>query len=249
MQRHQHAICLLLTLFTLFPLASIATTLQPKTRVIQIEMIIFERTHVPNPVWRYWHFTPPPTNQTKSLPISNISSAMPSSQLNQTVSPNHFYLNYIARRLAYLKDYTVLAHFAWREKISERQTITTLLPPTNTTTTNQIPPTDSGYFKLTIAQYLNVTLAINWQALLNTLPNTLQKAINNDPRYANQSSIYFYLKQSRRMRYDELNYFDNPLFGVLLKIIPIKTLPIKSSPQHDKMPPTHSIFLKAAPSQ
>ena len=57
-----------------------------------------------------------------------------------------------------------------------------------------------GIIRVSVQRYLNVALNLVFK--------------NN--------SNYFYLSQNRRMRSNELNYVDFPLYGVLIKIVPVK---------------------------
>ncbi len=251
--------------FSCSVIAKKTTSANPvKTRIVQIEMITFQRNQVDDTSWKYWSFSPldfnsikaeqlqDPTlnassdkqqvssgsnditvnNQTLStIDDTTINQPFP---LNQLLPSKDFKLHYIDRRLHALKNYTVLSHIAWYSKVSSNQTIRLWIPNINLQAADQeknsteTPVSSLGWFQLSIAQYLNVQLTLNWQRDFDTLPDSLQTAIKADNNYQQQNMINFPLQQSRRMRYNELNYFDNPFFGVFLKIIPIKTLSTKN---------------------
>ncbi|MBS0351525.1 MAG: hypothetical protein JSR33_10145, partial [Proteobacteria bacterium] len=53
-----------------------------------------------------------------------------------------------------------------------------------------------------------------WQSLNNG-------NLTNIEHYSNQADVRFNLIQNLRMKSEELNYIDHPLYGVLIKIIPL----------------------------
>ena len=116
-------------------------------------------------------------------------------------------------------------------------------PPTNEETiTNPSGPEPErffGTFKLTLSRFLHIDIDMIYRDLIKKHTGILateteitgSESINNDPElqaqvnqdiYIDESTTYdardFRLKTSRRVKPDEIHYFDHPLFGVITMV-------------------------------
>lgn len=73
-------------------------------------------------------------------------------------------------------------------------------------------PTVQGTVKVSVARYLHVDLDLVYR-----------RPGNGEAETPGTAPARFRLVSERRMRYGELHYFDHPLFGVLMRIRPLRT--------------------------
>lgn len=115
---------------------------------------------------------------------------------------------------ALLRDpnYKILVDESWMESWNGDQSTISIPVASNNGKLN-------GTIAITLGHYFDV----NANLLLTEPTNVLQKlGTNNYFLTWGQSHFTFQLLQHRRMRSDELNYFEHPLFGMLIKILPVK---------------------------
>ena len=84
-------------------------------------------------------------------------------------------------------------------------------------------PTVQGTVKVSVARYLHVKLDLVYR-----------RPGNGEAETPNAVPARFRLVSERRMRYGELHYIDHPLFGVLMRIRPLRT----TSRSARQFPPT-----------
>ena len=84
-------------------------------------------------------------------------------------------------------------------------------------------PTVQGTVKVSVARYLHVKLDLVYR-----------RPGNGEAETPNAVPARFRLVSERRMRYGELHYIDHPLFGVLMRIRPLRT----TSRSAGQFPPT-----------
>lgn len=76
----------------------------------------------------------------------------------------------------------------------------------------------NGTIRISVDRYFDVRFNLYFAVSENTLAS-----IGKNGYFKNSSNlVYFHLKETRRMKSHEMNYIDNPLFGVLIKIVPEK---------------------------
>ena len=137
-------------------------------------------------------------------------------------------------------DYRPLLHVAWQqpgydadagravhlEKRVETRDQEQKLPPE--LAENQIKddayhapePIIDGTIRLRATRFLHVDLDIAYfpDKFLQTLRQQQQNADNPQQLAVNQNADYVRLRESRKIKLNELHYFDHPLFGVLLQV-------------------------------
>jgi hypothetical protein len=122
-----------------------------------------------------------------------------------------------SRKIAQQEHYKVLADIAWQQKIS----VTKYSEPIRITG-------DKIYGTITIHRDRYFNIAANL-----ILTESAAYLDNIGPgNYADNITHNYYksfqMKQTRRMRSKELNYLDHPLFGMLIKIMPVEMADNKS---------------------
>ena len=181
--------------------------------------------------------------------VHNLNSAVqlalpgninPSTSIGYQLLPRKdFNLKREQTKLKRHSDYQVLLHIAWRQPIlaSNEAKPIHIFGGNGYNTSGQIIATDTygsgsipyntqtywqidGTFTISVKRYIDVHLNL----LFTTPIDQLTRLSNNDyfSNNANSKLAYFRMIQTRRMRSNELNYFGHPLYGVLLKVTPLK---------------------------
>jgi hypothetical protein len=175
--------------------------------------------------------------------LNNIVSPLDSEQYVLTKEKEH---------LKYSKKYQLLAHFGWRQPgFSQKQAlpIGLIFDPQYEQTYGEIKIVLSRYLhtKVNINSHEQVCRRVTGEDALQektakvkievelgqqqkqqqtTEPEQQQNSINkeetSDRSLCKEENIQF--KQSRKMRSKELHYLDHPVFGLLVKINPVKNI-------------------------
>jgi len=134
-----------------------------------------------------------------------------------SIDPEKFILKKEVAALAKQPEYQVIYHAAWQTSAYALANTQTLYITNGTSDLSGAEL--NGNFKISLDRYFNTRL----QLYLNEPTSLLKKLSNNTVFDKAGDTFHFSLNQSRRMRSDELNLIAQPVFGVLMKIIPIKT--------------------------
>ena len=130
-----------------------------------------------------------------------------------------------ARKLSHNPHYRVLAHYSWIQTADIRSAST---PVRITASEPGNPQALDGTILFYMSRYLHVELNLvlrdppTASAASNTNMTTGSTQVSAQP--APVSTVYV-MKQHRRIRSDVTEYFDHPMFGVLLRVTEIKTDP------------------------
>lgn len=122
----------------------------------------------------------------------------------QAIGPSQYQLNQVAARLQNTTNYPPVAHFAWQQTASSwgsRAGFTVAKLAGNV-------PGLSGTIYLERGSYLHLGMALTYQPA--NVPAGLAAA---------QGQV-FNLNESRRVKFDQLNYYDHPAFGVIALVTP-----------------------------
>jgi hypothetical protein len=122
----------------------------------------------------------------------------------QAIPPSQYQLNAVAARLQNTTNYPPIAHFAWQQTASSwgsRAGFTIAKLAGNV-------PGLSGTIYLERGSYLHLGMALSYQPA--NVPAGLSAA---------QGQV-FNLNELRRVKYDQLNYYDHPAFGVIALVTP-----------------------------
>jgi len=122
----------------------------------------------------------------------------------QSIPSSQYQLNAVAARLQNTTNYPPIAHFAWQQTASSwgsRAGFTVAKLGGNV-------PGLSGTIYLERGSYLHLGMALTYQA-----PN-VPAGLSASPGQV------FNMNESRRVKFDQLNYFDHPAFGVIALVTP-----------------------------
>lgn len=210
---------------------SSANALSNSERWYQIEIIVFSHITVQGLQSEQWPWTPnkySPSPKTVNLSTNENNSSLPYAALTR----RYFILSSQERQLEKNNRYQVLLHLAWRQKIvkpSHALPVHIFGGNIYNASGSVIGKAEYGqqaYNPATICQvngtitpslirYIDIKINLLFAQPLSTLPGA--------SNYNNVQGpfAYFRLNQTRRMRSRELNYIGHPLYGVLVKVMPV----------------------------
>jgi hypothetical protein len=122
----------------------------------------------------------------------------------QSIAPSHYQLKSVAARLQNTTNYPPIAHFAWQQTASSwgsRAGFTIAKLAGNV-------PGLTGTIYLERGTYLHLGMALSYQSA--SVPASLG---------ASPGQV-FTISESRRVKFDQLNYYDHPAFGVIALVTP-----------------------------
>lgn len=181
-----------------------ADTTQPTSDWYQINIIVFE------------HITPDALTSELWLPITNPPN-VENLYTPDLLPQDDGQLKAEKHRLERSRYYKILYDGSWKQQIP----ITNKAEPLRITDWVNINGVNQLDGTITISRQKYFSLTANL-ILTEPIAYLNQFAIGNyDPGIANNNLISFEMQQTRRMKSKELNYFDHPLFGMLIKIMPI----------------------------
>jgi len=202
---------------------------QQQQKLYQVELIIFQRSIPTSTNTDLWSTDKPITPDTSNAVELHQPQDNPD-QNYQLLPPEDFKLNPEANALKKSGKYKVIMHIAWLQNInSPRDTqpihITggNLYNEYGEQITNQSQQQNSywqvnGLLWISYTRYFEVKTRLYFTAPSIDFPAYIKQVADE---YTNSHLICFRMQQARRMKANELNYFDHPLFGVLIKITPL----------------------------
>jgi len=187
-----------------------------------IEYIVFENTPLSNQPLEPWSKEPfqMPADAIDLTPLSRKKAF-------SSLSTQQQQLHGVYRRLEKLSSYTPIAHGGWIQPVTKKEKRKNV-SITHQTGTHRLEGTltfHRGRFL-----HLNVDLQLS-----EMLPLTINNSyVTNN---ITQPSTLYRLKETRRIKTNQSNYFDHPRFGVLAIVEKINSpTPATSTPQAMKGP-------------
>ncbi len=198
-----------LALFLLLSCWNLSGFAADAEQLYQIEIIVF--SHVTNEALQseYWPVQPPLTLAPNVKELTN----------DQLLPQTQWQLQSIQQILTKNK-YPILLHLAWTLPTSNARQ-GQIIHLTNKGVTNnstQVNGTVAVRLERYFSVHFNLQFLMPWEAIKDLNLNTIT---HNDAN----ANVAFVIDQRLRMRSDELNYIDHPLYGVLVKIIPLTSSP------------------------
>lgn len=210
-----------------------------------VELIVFANTDPQAGVLESWPADPGTPDWNDALPITPAGSKLPYMQLPDTV----FRMDYSWRKLQRSSDYAPLLHLAWAQPAIDRASALfvrvgmppiamaaasagSLAPAAAANTAVNAPNSVYGIAKLsTTGLYLHFDLDLVYcgppakHLIASTAspaptPANAPSASSTTATTAPASCQPYRLREDRRIDAGKLNYFDNPMFGVLLLVTP-----------------------------
>ena len=190
-------IAVLLTLVCLsatLPGAQAQTT--PNPRVYTVELIVFRNmSGLGGP--EDWSVKPVARGpDTPDAPVTG--------RFVQSLGPAQFQLNDVAQKLHNTSNYQPIAHFAWQQTASSWGSRAGF---TVAKLGGQVPGL-AGTIYLESGTYLHLGMSLTYQTS------------NTPAGLAAAPGTVFMLNESRRVKWDKLNYYDHPAFGVIALVTP-----------------------------
>jgi len=219
----------------------------------QVEVIIFEHVTQQGIESEAWPNNPQLPSFRNAI---NLQQATNNNALNQPTQlqnyqllpASYFHLSQETNKLQRNPNYRILLHQTWLQPIGGERSAKPihlyggeLFNSDGSVMTNDnnnlLPPPSDSYWQLngtvtiSMDRFFNVKTDFLLNEPISQLPtNTQQQADNYHFQPTNIKS--FLLLQTRRMKSNELNYIDHPLFGILIAIYPYQaTLQPQTSPK------------------
>ena len=238
--------CVTALLFTLLPLLSFAdqppatpattpgSTSTQAPNWYYVELIVFRNTDPNAGSLETWPLNPGAPDWASAIPPNPAGSGLP----YMLLPPSSFRLTGDWQKLARSTAYQPLLQVAWTQPAIDRSTALYVrigtpppaTPPAAIATSNQPPAATSpangtpvyGIARLsTTGPYLHFDLDLDYRGPVakNSIPGNAQTAA---PASSTMQFQWYRLTQNRRIDAGKLNYFDHPVFGVLLLVTPAK---------------------------
>lgn len=187
----------------------------------QVEVIIFENRQLTQADIEKWPDNPalPQLKDAKQLTLSEKLNLIP----YQLLPASQLTLIKEAANIAHDPNYNLLLHVSWLQPLSNNTTTPVhLYSQDNFTDVHELQPYDenkkwklNGVIAIRKSKYYEIAADL----ILNKLkPSEANKGYME--KETSSETLIYRLKQNRRTREDELQYIDNPVFGVLIKITP-----------------------------
>ncbi len=164
----------------------------------QIEIIVYSHMTEAGLKSEYWPELPPMTIQPDTLELS----------AEQILPENNWRLKEIHRKLEN-NHYPILLHIAWQESADDLRKGRIIHLAGGVTYNNDRRQMD-GTFSIFLQRYFNAHFNLRF----------LQNIVYDNNESEN-SFLSFKINENLRMRSNELNYIDHPLYGILIQINPI----------------------------
>lgn len=214
----------------------------------QIEVLLFAQQNDYQPGNELWRDDFNPDYSTEPVTLSNPQQADVERQAFLDLPENLRKLNASAQRISKAPDLRLLAHLAWRQPVMEKDEAQPIriqtgdlfdsayeLEGTVTIFRGRYLHTSSDLF-FSRFDTVNNANQLDWSVFSENKPASDSAAwlqeqhkqgglvpstdVQGNTRFIRAATAH--LKQSRRMRSDELHYIDHPLFGMLVHITPYK---------------------------
>ncbi len=236
---------------TLITICLAIPTITMADQAYQVELIIFSHPlskGVSQEQWPQDAITLPNLDDTTTLNETNtnneLNSEINNSQQANTNKPEllpttQWKLTSEEQHLRRHPDYHILLHEAWLQTIPSNAKKPTrihlfggkgyqhngkviaiddteIAPHYDQASTWQV----NGVMSLYLNRYINTQFNLAF-----AMPTSQFEALNHNPQSAkpsHQAFTYLMLNQKRRTKSNELNYIDHPVYGILMKVIPIK---------------------------
>lgn len=175
---------------------------------------------------------PTPASLMPSETAQTPKQAVPAIEAFSALDPTHFLLNNEQQQLYTNNQYQTILHVAWQQPFKKGQQETIhlyggqaynskgdllTLQPGDADAANaiwQLNGTLNIYLNRFFNIHFNLLFAQPAEQLTSLVPDVQFQNIQN-------GLAYFSLLQTRRLKTNELNYIDHPLYGVLIKIVPV----------------------------
>lgn len=209
-------------------------------KLYQVELIVFSQINKKGIDSEQWPPTPAfelPSNEIVTLiPKTGFDTATIGDNQIQLLPASHFRLSPASSAIDSNPNYKTLLHIAWVADMSQPKYSMpihiqggnyftdggeAINNPTDDDRKTLTPQVD-GLLSIKLQRYFDVTVNLTFSAPLKQIASLGQTDYFNS---LSSGLLHFQMLQSRRMRSQELNYFDYPLYGIVMQIFPLQTNP------------------------
>lgn len=176
--------------------------------VYQIEVIAFSHVNSRSVNQEQWQSANQPPSFSDALSLNNQNA----NNYYQALSPAQFLMQREQAEFNRNPEYRTILHTAWL------QPFTGGTSPTIHLTGDGGPYSINGTIRISLDRYFNTSFNLYFAAP----ENALARYDTHNSFHQSDNLVYFHIQEKRRMKSHELNYIDFPLFGVLIKIIPVE---------------------------
>lgn len=195
----------------------------PPQNNYQVELVVFRNLNTTCNVddWRQPSLIKPSDAVDLVLPEFSIDKNAP----NYCLLPNEkLYLSKEESRLTKSPNYQVMLHIAWTQAIADKwhSKPVHIAGGKNYTIEGEFANEIEGTVTISQGKYITLNTDLFFTEPTQTIEfnhNTVRTEFLNLPEM-----LSYHFAQNRRMKTGELNYLDNPNFGILIKITPINTV-------------------------
>ncbi len=174
----------------------------PRSKIYQINLIIFKNRGSSNLNSQIWAAHPRQPNIANAIELGSMGESP-----NWKVLPNSVFQ--LSTPLAQLQNsgaYHVITYLAWKQPISSGHSAKAVhIIAGNNQELN-------GTVKLSLTNYLVLTADLILTEPVSTFDSSTQNSNSNE------NLLSFPLNQTIRMRLGEIHYLDNPMYGVLVLV-------------------------------
>lgn len=175
-----------------------------------VEMIVFEPTNTESWLEENWPLLP------ASLDLSDNDIKLGSNTNNHTqLSSAQFRLNETAKRLTSTGEFRILSHTAWTQPTETRESAKNTLV-VDGLSSNGLPL--QAKIKLYKQKFEHINLEVQCE---RKIPEGIKAGLAKKQNLTVSdlsNSWRFRLQESRKVQLDELQYFDHPMFGVIMMV-------------------------------
>lgn len=182
------------------------------THFYHVELIVFAHAEPFAIQQEQWAPLRPENFNFKNIPYLNENS-----ESSNILPTSQYILNREEELLTQTQRYRILLHTAWCQTFDNSKPQQWRLQGGRSFTINNISQWEmDGTISLKIKKYFEIETNLLFTAPLSELT----QYVKNSDNFNKDDLIYFNFKQMCRMRSNELNYMDYPLYGLVIKIVP-----------------------------
>lgn len=192
----------------------------------QVEIIVFSKIQPTGLISEQWEMPTKMPDVNHAIELVPFDKTRQVNSLPQLLPSTYWKLNQISAHLL-RSGYAIIFHAAWVQDFSAKFDYPIHLLTFEEQSSNPVTAMN-GTIDITLNRYFNVAIDLLFSEPVYNLTSIIssQEIEKNFHNIVN-GVAYFQLKQNRRMKSDELNYIDHPLYGILIKITTFQNIDSK----------------------
>jgi len=188
----------------------------------QVEIIIFENLY-PQSDGEVWSEPRELPTLGDAVELAPVDAAGHSPVAFKKLRSSRFKLGGVHKELSFSRNYRPLLHLSWQQpgRSGARATavrIRDILNPESSGDVAERQVKVDGTIRLRVSRFLHMDVDLVY--LLENLPAVIRSNVVEGS--VSPQASYTRLRESRRMKLNELHYFDHPLFGMITRVSRLK---------------------------